>query len=154
MIFLLEAFSFLWFVSEIGGILVCVFHCCNKSHSHKFMVLLTTYGFNFPICPSGPRHSTHFVLYFSWLEVLIPKGWIFTSERGQSNAKFLVKFLSHLALWLLNLKLQCHLLILLFWTLAIYRSLPKYLINGLSWMFLFDLLKLFVPLSHPEQCGF
>ena len=109
MIFLLEAFSFLWLASEIGEILVCVFHCCNKSHPHKFMALLTTYGFNFPICSSGPRHSTHFVLYFSWLEVLIPRGWIFTSERGPSNAKFLVKLSLHLPLRLLNLKLQCHL---------------------------------------------
>ena len=50
--------SFLWFVSEIEEMLICVFHGCNKSHVHKLIDMLATYDFNVPICPSGPIYLT------------------------------------------------------------------------------------------------
>lgn len=82
-----EAFFTLWLVSEAGRMLICVFHCCNKSRPHKFMAVLATCGFNLPICPPGPVHSTHLVLGFTSDEVPIPRSWIFTSWRGQSECR-------------------------------------------------------------------
>ena len=63
----------LWFASGIGGMLIWVFHCCNKSCLHKVISILDTYGFNFPLCPVGPTHSTHLILCFTWDKVAIPK---------------------------------------------------------------------------------
>lgn len=56
--------------------LVCVFHCYNESHSHIFIIMLATYGFNFPICPFGPVHLTHHTLCFTSDKVQIPRGWM------------------------------------------------------------------------------
>lgn len=59
--------------------LICVFHCCNKSCPHKFMAILATCGFHFPLS-FGP-----YALSFTWDKVSIPRNWILTCWRGQSG---------------------------------------------------------------------
>lgn len=85
LVFFSEAGVSFSFVSEVGGMLICVFHCCNKSQPHNLIVLPPTYGFSFPICPSGSIPSTQLALCFTWDKVPVPKNWTFTSWRGQSR---------------------------------------------------------------------
>lgn len=83
-----------WFFSEIWWILMCVFHWCNKSHPHKFIAMLFTYGLNFPICSSDSIHSTHLTLYFTWNKVAITRCSIFTSWRCQTGCQDLGKIIA------------------------------------------------------------
>lgn len=107
LVFSSEAYVVFWFVSEIGRMLICVFRCCNKSHPHKFIAMLAICGFNFPICPSGPIHSTCLVLCFTWVKVPIPRNWIFISWRGQSGCQDFGEIMLHPCLCLINLQSQC-----------------------------------------------
>lgn len=69
----------LWFVYEIGGMLLLCFPL-QQITSYKFMALLATCYLNFPICPSGPKYLTYLAFWFTWDKVLIPRIWIFTSN--------------------------------------------------------------------------
>lgn len=62
--FLRSILCFMIFFTN-GGMLIQVLLCCNKSGSHKFIPMLVTYGFNFPICPSISIHLTHVAFCFT-----------------------------------------------------------------------------------------
>lgn len=79
----------LWFVSEIGGMLLLCFPL-QQITSYKFMALLATCDLNFPICPSGPKYLTHLAFCFTWFKVLIPRIWIFTSNIFFTTVLFLL----------------------------------------------------------------
>lgn len=79
--------EFLWIVCEIGELLICVFHGCNKSCPHKFMAILATCEFNFSMHTSSSIYWSPLALCFTWDKALIPQSWMFISWRGQSGCK-------------------------------------------------------------------
>lgn len=65
--------SSLWFVSETGGKLICIFHCFNKLCPHKFIGRLATYGFNFPVFLAlHIRHILCFFFFLTWQKISKP----------------------------------------------------------------------------------
>ena len=70
-----------------GGMLIWVFHCCQKSHPPKYIPVFATYGFKIPLSPSGSIYSIHLTLCFTWDKVLIPKNWTFMSWKGLSGCQ-------------------------------------------------------------------
>ena len=129
------------FIRSIFYLIICFWdqrninQCFPWSHLHKFMAMLATCGFNFPLCPSGPIHSS--ILNFALPEIK------FQSLEAENvplaevtlDAKILVKRLLNLLLCLLSLQFQCHLFVffsfdlysfiavcqmLVFWSLLIF----------------------------------
>ena len=82
-------FFILWFISKIEKMLICVFHCCNKSCHHKFIDIS---GTNFPIWPSDPSHLNNFTFSFIWDKVPTPLNWVSTAWRDQSGGQYFVEY--------------------------------------------------------------
>lgn len=80
-------FSEEFFMDYLWELLICVFHCCNKSCPHKFMVIFATCEFKFSMHTSGSIYWSHLALCFTWDKALIPQSWMFISWRGQSGCK-------------------------------------------------------------------
>jgi len=96
----------LWFVSEIGRMVICIFHCCNKSCPHKFMTLLATCDFTFPICLSGPVHLPHLALVLPQIKFQSLEAEYFPPEEDSLDAKILANLLLHLLKRRLSLQFQ------------------------------------------------
>lgn len=148
-----EAFFIFLFVYKIGGMLICVFHCCNKFCLHNFIAMLVKYGSNFPICPSRLIHSIHLVCYFTWDKVPIPISWILTSWRDQSGCHDFgeINVLSPPISSKHSISRPFDCIVSLGSYLL--EQFFKILILWYLFKLLFYLLKLFFPRSHPEnQC--
>lgn len=71
--------------------LICAFHCCNRSLPHRFMAISASYGLNLPTWPSLPIHLIHFRVCFTWDNVLIPRSFWNGQARFQESCEINVK---------------------------------------------------------------
>lgn len=85
----------------------------NKSCSHKFMALLTTYAFNFSICHASPIHQgCGIVVCLLEIKFHFIESECLSTEETNLDVNILAKLMLPLLQCLLKLQFQCHLLTL------------------------------------------
>lgn len=70
--------------------------------------MLSTYGFNVPLCLSSPIHSTNLALCLSEIEFQSLEAEHLPPEEANLDAKILLQLLLHLSLCLLSSPVPCH----------------------------------------------